>query len=270
MPCARHFYVYLPPDASLRCLGTRLLSLIPTVAAGLNRRAFGLPSPRIRGLGPRATRTAVLGAGHLAKLEPRQSREIGFYEAVRALLQISPTERRTGEHETYTARARGLALVCQRAYRSAGTATHSLGSRLAVLPAVNTLHGRRWREDLKPSPSHSTKCLHKPNGIVRKASTKSDHHRARASDASDTRKHTNRRTPEIHAERRTPEIHANRRTPEVHAERAQRATPGKKDASAQRLRPAKRSEAGGLNVSLACAVTAPRSVAKIAGINGHL
>jgi hypothetical protein len=111
MPCARHFYVYLPPDASLRCLGTRLLSLIPTVAAGLNRRAFGLPSPRIRGLGPRATRTAVLGAGHLAKLEPRQSREIGFYEAVRALLQISPTRRRTGGLETYTPRARGRALV---------------------------------------------------------------------------------------------------------------------------------------------------------------
>ena len=31
-----------------------------------------------------------MGAGHLAKLEPRQSREIGFYEAVRALLENFP------------------------------------------------------------------------------------------------------------------------------------------------------------------------------------
>jgi hypothetical protein len=51
---------------------------------------FRTPRAFLKALGPRATRTAVLGAGHLAKLEPRQSREIGFYVAIRALSENSP------------------------------------------------------------------------------------------------------------------------------------------------------------------------------------
>jgi len=62
---------------------------------------FRTPESAERGSRPRATRTAVLGAGHLAKLEPRQSREIGFYEAVRALLKHFSAAVRPGTIQTY-------------------------------------------------------------------------------------------------------------------------------------------------------------------------
>ena len=51
-----------------------------------------------------------MGAGHLAKLEPRQSREIGFYVAIRALSENFPDIVHPGRAETYSVRSRADAL----------------------------------------------------------------------------------------------------------------------------------------------------------------
>ena len=75
--------------------GIRPQSLIPPFRSPCCRPSGRLHplewgwAPEIRGQRPALLETE--GAGHLAKLEPRQSREIGFYEAVRAPPQSSPS-----------------------------------------------------------------------------------------------------------------------------------------------------------------------------------
>jgi hypothetical protein len=119
---------------------------------------FRTPRAYLKALGPRATRTAVLGAGHLAKLEPRQSREIGFYVAIRALSENFPDIARAGRTETYTHRARfpcpvSLASLAPdgAGWRLAGdgwtdgrrredSATHAAGRTV------------RWRTNANPAP----------------------------------------------------------------------------------------------------------------------
>ena len=92
MPCTGHFDVYLPTDASLDTQEFGSNSLIP---ARFVRFAIAvcllLGSGRARDRQrPRDAERADRIAGHLAKLEPRQSREIGFYKAVRVRPESFP------------------------------------------------------------------------------------------------------------------------------------------------------------------------------------
>jgi hypothetical protein len=78
-----------------------------------------------------------LGAGHLAKLEPRQSREIGFYVAIRALLENFPDVVTTRTTESSSSGRRPVAPLA----RSPGPA-----------PDGGTASGGARRHGLPPSP----------------------------------------------------------------------------------------------------------------------
>ena len=121
-------------------------------------RDFGTPAARFAG-------TGVLGAGHLAKLEPRQSREIGFYEAVRALSQNFQRHVSTGRSDTYMVTEGAFAVAHSRSLRATRERGRTLAPRTTTRYVEHAELRRARRASLafarlaSPAPPHERLSL---------------------------------------------------------------------------------------------------------------